>query len=70
MPTVQPPSQQAPMEASVDAARPGAPAAIITQQPRAEPAPDVEKEVALRGGRLTLGFNCCHGHCSFHKGCC
>ncbi|KAK3395242.1 hypothetical protein B0H63DRAFT_462895 [Podospora didyma] len=37
---------------------------------RAEPLPSPENELSLRGGRMTLGFNCCDGHCSFHKGCC
>ena len=29
-----------------------------------------EEPMSLRGGRMSLGFSCCDGHCSFHKGCC
>jgi hypothetical protein len=38
----------------------------------AEPRPVARKqeEPELRGGGMTIGFNCCHGHCNCHKTCC
>ncbi|KAK4211522.1 hypothetical protein QBC37DRAFT_12125 [Rhypophila decipiens] len=74
MPSVAPPKQQAPMEAVVDEQRNGTPvggpAKLITKQPKSEPAPNYDEEVALRGGGMNLGFTCCNGACSFHKRCC
>ncbi|GAB1315422.1 hypothetical protein MFIFM68171_05632 [Madurella fahalii] len=68
MPTVEPPKQQAPMEV-VDA-RGTAPGKVITQQPKSEPRPQLENDVSMRGGGMTLGCNCCGGMLSFHKRCC
>ncbi|KAK4213860.1 hypothetical protein QBC37DRAFT_373527 [Rhypophila decipiens] len=48
----------------------GRPSPIVTKQPSPEPAPKMENEMTLRGGRMSLGFNCCGGHCAFNKGCC
>ncbi|KAJ9133800.1 hypothetical protein NKR19_g8915 [Coniochaeta hoffmannii] len=62
----EPPKRQEPMEASA----PASPDAVVTQQPRSEPAPQMDTEVSLRGGRVNLGCTCCDGSCSFHRGCC
>ncbi|KAK4466328.1 hypothetical protein QBC42DRAFT_293421 [Cladorrhinum samala] len=45
---------------------------IVTQQPRSEPLPDLQKdaEMNLRGGRFNMGFNCCRGMFTCNKGCC
>lgn len=38
---------------------------------KAEPRPVAQKqEPELRGGGMTIGFNCCRGHCNCHETCC
>ena len=38
---------------------------------KAEPRPVArEQEAELRGGGMTIGFNCCRGHCNCHETCC
>ncbi|KAK3303725.1 uncharacterized protein B0T15DRAFT_496256 [Chaetomium strumarium] len=73
MPTVEPPRQQAPMEAALtsSASAPGRTSAeIITQQPKSEPRPQPENDLHLRGGSMTIGCNCCGGSLSCHRVCC
>ncbi|KAK0615245.1 hypothetical protein B0T17DRAFT_620039 [Bombardia bombarda] len=73
MPTVEEPKKQPPMNMGLedmDPSRFAGSARIVTEQPRPEPLPSLENEMTLRGGRFTIGCNCCDGHCSFHKGCC
>ncbi|KAG8168047.1 hypothetical protein KVR01_003736 [Diaporthe batatas] len=69
------PKPQAPMEArptsssGTDASR--GTTGPITQAPKAEPRPVAQKqEPELRGGGMTIGFNCCRGHCNCHETCC
>ncbi|OIW27873.1 hypothetical protein CONLIGDRAFT_634203 [Coniochaeta ligniaria NRRL 30616] len=62
----QKPPRQEPMEASA----PATSDAVVTQQPRSEPPPQMDTEISLRGGSMNLGCSCCHGSCSFHKSCC
>ncbi|KAK3332754.1 hypothetical protein B0T19DRAFT_473571 [Cercophora scortea] len=78
-PTAEEPTKQTPMGALEDlnvSAGAGASAGaaggarVVSTQPRPEPMPKLENEMTLRGGRMNIGFSCCHGHCSFHKGCC
>ncbi|KAK4040138.1 hypothetical protein C8A01DRAFT_35825 [Parachaetomium inaequale] len=69
MPTVNEPKLQAPMEAANPAQlqQPGEPGgkAVVATQPRSEPRPTMENEndLALRGGRMNLGFSFCDGRC-------
>ncbi|KAK3682944.1 hypothetical protein B0T22DRAFT_297570 [Podospora appendiculata] len=80
-PTTEEPIKQTPMGALEDVGAenvsvgdgPGGSAGgarVVSSQPRPEPMPKLENEMTLRGGRMNLGFSCCDGHCSFHKGCC
>ncbi|KAK4107831.1 hypothetical protein N656DRAFT_784802 [Canariomyces notabilis] len=68
MPTIEAPKQQEPMEA-VSRQESGS-GKIIAQQPKREPRPQLENDMSLRGGAMTLGCSCCHGTFSFHKRCC
>ncbi|KAK3347259.1 hypothetical protein B0T25DRAFT_572331 [Lasiosphaeria hispida] len=71
MPTVEAPRQQAPMEAAKPAqATPVG--TVITQQPKSEPLPSMESDMALRGGGFSFGCHerCCGINCSWYKGCC
>ncbi|KAK0629253.1 hypothetical protein B0T17DRAFT_615058 [Bombardia bombarda] len=70
-PAIEPPKQQAPMEAiAANSANANAPGQIIAKQPSVEPLPKYENEIGLRGGGFNLGCTCCHGAFSFHKNCC
>ncbi|KAJ0118813.1 hypothetical protein J7T55_013068 [Diaporthe amygdali] len=66
MATPEAPKPQAPMEArptsssSADASH--GITGPITKAPKQEP--------ELRGGGMTIGFNCCRGHCNCHETCC
>ncbi|KAK1765432.1 hypothetical protein QBC33DRAFT_544292 [Phialemonium atrogriseum] len=66
MPTAEAPKPQAPMEASA----PPAPGTVVKRQPEAQPRPEPENEMTLRGGGMNLGCTCCDGTCSFHRSCC
>ncbi|KEZ40575.1 hypothetical protein SAPIO_CDS8488 [Scedosporium apiospermum] len=60
------PPKQAPMDATP---QPGTrTATIISQQPTSEPKPEMRSH--LRGGGMSLGFDCCGGSCRFYKTCC
>ncbi|KAK0670175.1 hypothetical protein QBC41DRAFT_301748 [Cercophora samala] len=68
MPTVQEPTKQERMEAIP---QDGSVAKkVISEQPKAEPLPQADNEVSMRGGGMNIGFTCCGGSCSFHKHCC
>ncbi|KAK0744505.1 hypothetical protein B0T21DRAFT_281445 [Apiosordaria backusii] len=43
---------------------------VVFEQPKAEPVPQPDNEVAMRGGGMNVGFTCCGGSCAFHKHCC
>ncbi|KAH9906498.1 hypothetical protein F4778DRAFT_652781 [Xylariomycetidae sp. FL2044] len=58
MPAPQEPMQQAPMEMT-------SPSGVVTQQPAAEPQPDMN----LRGGE-EAGCEICCGLCACDEGCC
>ncbi|KAG6367037.1 hypothetical protein INS49_001219 [Diaporthe citri] len=66
------PKPQAPMEARpTSSSGPDGTTGPITQAPKAEPRPVAQKqEPELRGGGMTIGFNCCRGHCNCHETCC
>ncbi|KAL1872475.1 hypothetical protein VTK73DRAFT_1472 [Phialemonium thermophilum] len=69
MPIIESPAKEAPMKTS----KPKSEAVvIITEQPEAEPCPQLDDGtgMGLRGGNLNLGCTCCHGSCSFYKSCC
>ncbi|KAK4187752.1 hypothetical protein QBC35DRAFT_452027 [Podospora australis] len=65
MPTVQPPTQQEPMEAIAADKKAEQ---IVSEQPK--PQPQMDTDVSMRGGGMNVGFTCCGGSCSFHKHCC
>ncbi|SPN98620.1 uncharacterized protein DNG_01665 [Cephalotrichum gorgonifer] len=67
--TSNPPAKEAPMVAGAGAgASPaGVPGAVISQQPTSEPKPEMSR---LRGGGMSMGFDCCGGSCRFYKHCC
>ena len=72
MPTVQAPEQQPPMEAANPAQAPNRPGAVVTKQPKSEPLPSAQPDLALRGGGLSIGCHerCCGMNCSCYNGCC
>ncbi|KAK1831984.1 hypothetical protein QBC39DRAFT_77639 [Podospora conica] len=72
--TIQPPQQQAPMEAANPASAPSA-TTVVTQQPKSQPLPSLEGEqggMSLRGGNfgISCGQRCCGMNCHWYKGCC
>ncbi|KAK0616375.1 hypothetical protein B0T14DRAFT_567981 [Immersiella caudata] len=72
MPTVEPPRQQAPMEAA-NPAQSASARSVVTQQPKSEPLPKVESnDMSLRGGGFSIGCHerCCGINLSWYKGCC
>ncbi|KAK4237804.1 hypothetical protein C8A03DRAFT_34221 [Achaetomium macrosporum] len=70
MPTVEPPRQQAPMEAAPTPASGRTSAEVVTQQPKSEPRPQAENDLHLRGGSMSIGCTCCGGTFSCHRVCC
>ncbi|KAH7324760.1 hypothetical protein B0I35DRAFT_424932 [Stachybotrys elegans] len=71
--TTEPPMKHSPMDMqpSVDSSNGIAlSATIISQQPRAEPRPEAEPQMSLRGGRIVCAFVCCDGACRFNRSCC
>ncbi|CAI4214942.1 unnamed protein product [Parascedosporium putredinis] len=59
------PPKQAPMDATPPSG--ARTSSIVSQQPMSEPRPEMSR---LRGGGMSLGFDCCGGSCRFHKACC
>ncbi|KAH6685966.1 hypothetical protein F5X68DRAFT_18013 [Plectosphaerella plurivora] len=74
MPMTNPPSRHAPMEAVILPERQVSGQmgnqSVVSKPPVAEPRPDAEPNLTLRGGGMSLGFDCCGGSCRFHKSCC
>ncbi|KAH6894717.1 hypothetical protein B0T10DRAFT_258896 [Thelonectria olida] len=70
MPTVEAPQKHAPMEMASATPSNNERPRIVNQQPLAEPRPEAEPNVSLRGGGFSLGCDCCDGSCRFHKHCC